>query len=908
MLGQSLSPQWIAPLEAGEVFVLPNARAAAGLRARFDHHQRERGLLSWEPPAIVAWGEWMTGLWSTAVTDGAEERLLLNRVQEEALWAEILEAAAEKGIIPSGTVAGAARLARSGFALAGAHLALDRLRRSADSFDARTFAGWAERFLALCRERRMLPAALLEAAIADHLRSGASRIAFPIHMLGHDALTPSQAALVAAVRASGVSVGTLTWPAEDNVGAIRLAVTAADPGEELRFATRWMRDFFSSPGAKSRTVALILPDPQAENPQLERVLRELLAPELEPADVDLSSTPWQFSRERSLGTVPVVAAALQLLRWIESPLPLERVGQLLLSPFLRYGDDHESLARFEIDALRGAAALKPELTLTDVLATRRTTAGTDVRLPELAAFRSFVTDRNFASSSLGFADWTERVRGALRAAGWPGTRTLSAAEFRATEAWETLLDRLATLDVHGRRVGFSTLLATLEHEIQSSPAPGRTGHTPVQILTFSEAEGCAFDAALLMRSTDGNLPGPERPHPLLGRGLQRELKLPGTSAPHAAERARNALGSLLRRTGTVLLTVAAGDGSGSLRMTPLAQELGFVRKTAAELLEPEHGAEILQECEIPDADPVPALTSLALRGGARVLELQAACGFRAFASIRLGAAEPEGRSLGLDPRESGNVLHRALEVFWREVGSHARLKAMSEPDRRDQLRRAVTEALDRYRPAEHDRWGAAYFDVLESRFVRLLEDWLVFELEREPFHVLPPEQKGTVKVGPLELSIRPDRIDLVGDGRVLVDYKSSSQLSTNDWLGERPDAPQLPLYVLATEAETVHGLAFARLRRGKTMGWVGLADRPKLFSPKGRSAKVTLAVQIELWRVELERLAEEFAEGRAEVDPKHHPQTCQYCAHRPLCRLDAETLLAQDGAEPAQAEGTEIDG
>ena len=55
---------------------------------------------------------------------------------------------------------------------------------------------------------------------------------------------------------------------------------------------------------------------------------------------------------------------------------------------------------------------------------------------------------------------------------------------------------------------------------------------------------------------------------------------------------------------------------------------------------------------------VAALPDRVIRGGATVLQLQAACGFRAFAEHRLGSTELESVELGMDALESGIVVHR----------------------------------------------------------------------------------------------------------------------------------------------------------------------------------------------------------------------------------------------------------
>ena len=193
-----------------------------------------------------------------------------------------------------------------------------------------------------------------------------------------------------------------------------------------------------------------------------------------------------------------------------------------------------------------------------------------------------------------------------------------------------------------------------------------------------------------------------------------------------------------------------------------------------------------------------------------------------------------------------------------------------------------------------DTWASAYLDLVQQRLVRLITQWLHHELERGDFLVLPPEQKQTVPIGPLELSIRPDRIDKVDGGYVFIDYKTSANLHTNHWLGDRPEAPQLPLYALLAEPDEVRGLAFARVRPGKDMAWLSMEDEAGIFPAKRKRSLHNLNDHLEAWRTELERLAVDFAEGNTEIDPKTFPHTCQHCAHRLLCRLDAETLLASE--------------
>ena len=70
----------------------------------------------------------------------------------------------------------------------------------------------------------------------------------------------------------------------------------------------------------------------------------------------------------------------------------------------------------------------------------------------------------------------------------------------------------------------------------------------------------------------------------------------------------------------------------------------------------------------------------AVRRGARVLELQSACPFRAFGELRLGAEPHEEPDAGIDRRVRGIVLHRALERFWAAVAREDGFRLLAGQD------------------------------------------------------------------------------------------------------------------------------------------------------------------------------------------------------------------------------------
>jgi RecB family exonuclease len=172
------------------------------------------------------------------------------------------------------------------------------------------------------------------------------------------------------------------------------------------------------------------------------------------------------------------------------------------------------------------------------------------------------------------------------------------------------------------------------------------------------------------------------------------------------------------------------------------------------------------------------------------------------------------------------------------------------------------------------------------------------ELESElelPFEVKLSEKKlDDVRIGPLRLNIRLDRVDVVEGGEVLIDYKTG-HASPNDWLTSRPDAPQLPLYAILTQADQLQGVAFGLVRAGEGRGLKGYAaiDGVLPKASKLREAP-TLQAQVERWREVLVALGEEFSSGDARVRPKTYPGTCSHCKQRLICRLDVSLLEEDD--------------
>jgi hypothetical protein len=230
--------------------------------------------------------------------------------------------------------------------------------------------------------------------------------------------------------------------------------------------------------------------------------------------------------------------------------------------------------------------------------------------------------------------------------------------------------------------------------------------------------------------------------------------------------------------------------------------------------------------------------------------------------------------------------------LWRELRSSAALTGDVTASIEKAARAAVTEVgLE------------GHFAELEvARLRKLASEWLSLERERDPFEVVHTEQKRQLDISGLTLTGRIDRLDKLVAGEAagkhaLIDYKTGSRVTPNDWLGERPDDPQLPLYAV-TAQEGVSAVAFARVRAGN-MKFFGFSEGESGI-PGARPARDWPALVAD-WKAELERLAGEFAGGYAPVDPKRGLNTCRRCDLQTLCRVH-ERLSALEETEEGEAE------
>jgi RecB family exonuclease len=221
-----------------------------------------------------------------------------------------------------------------------------------------------------------------------------------------------------------------------------------------------------------------------------------------------------------------------------------------------------------------------------------------------------------------------------------------------------------------------------------------------------------------------------------------------------------------------------------------------------------------------------------------------------------------------------------LEDFYKKFGSSAALAELDETAIADELNELTAKHMHSL-PGMRRKFMRTLADLETQRLLPLLMNFVALDRERASFMVAEAEEDREVKVGPLSVGLKLDRMDELDNGVLLVvDYKTGN-VERKSWNPARPADMQLPLYATFTGME-IAGIAFAQLS-AQDVKYEGLADDAVavegILQPAGMrtqskftdssGAKIeTWGELTQAWRECLLGLAEGFAAGDCSINPK----------------------------------------
>ncbi|HLB42173.1 MAG TPA: PD-(D/E)XK nuclease family protein [Gammaproteobacteria bacterium] len=883
-------------IDTGATLLTPNRRLAATLHKVYHSYQLNRGLQSWITPDILPINTWFQRLFENYLNQYAlASPLLLTTIQEGFIWEQIISHSAESTCLLQ--VSKTTEIAQSAWILMkqwhvdARHPLFDAIE------DCAAFQRWACLFQKTCKDNHWLDHASLPDILIEKI--AANQIALPkcIALLEFTEISPQWKKLFSSCKLMGTEIYHLDFitrrrppsfiPRERSHLMCRVHFPCQD--RELFAIAHWAKTI--SKCFPDATVGCVIPFLDKRRDRVMQIFSEVFSGDKQYGIPE--NYPFNISAGKSLTQYPIIHTALQLLMLHKRALPTEIFSYLLRSPFLGEAET-ERIKRAHFDYLLrkkniNVVYLKSILREQNQISLLKNCPRLANRIQQFL----FLLDQQERMSS--YNQWVQIFNELLVLLGWPGERSLNSEEYQVVINWFKILSQFAELDHVAKFIDFKSALQMLERVAQRSLFQAQTSEAPVQVLGVLEAAGLPFDFLWIAGMDDLSWPPQAKPNPFIPKRLQRELQMPHATAERELFYCEQITNQFKQNAKQVVFSYTEIKDGLPIRPSPLIQDVLIIEYTQL-VLDPylSHNECIYRAKNLEklnDEIAPPLQSNDIIPGGVNVIKQQALCPFKAFAEIRLHAQPLESPLPGLRAKDRGTIVHFILEKLWEKLGDQYKLLTMDETNLNELIDDCITQSLSQISDVYNNQ--NRYFILEKKRLHRLIYVWLKVEKSRNPFMVSIQEKSAQLTLGKLTIAIRIDRIDKLPDGKkFIIDYKTSKHNEINDWFSDRPEDPQLPLYLLIDSHHTI-GISFAQLVPGG-IGFKGMSQYPLNIKGINTIDEIKSCVtsdwhgQIAKWKEVLYKLSNDFYDGVAHVDPKNHQKTCRWCMLKSLCRINEE--------------------
>jgi probable DNA repair protein len=728
------------------------------------------------------------------------------------------------------------------------NLTIEDIPYSTASIDK--FRHWANSYKRLLEHNQLVSTATTWALVKEGFCQGALAKEPLIALYGFQSISPLQTAVIETAGEKTIYIRS----SDKNISTQK--VCCIDANRELESAAKWAAgELAKNPHQR---IGILIPDLNQTIQRAARVINEALASYNCPITVNISAGI-------PLSESPLIRSALDLLNLFNYKQPLERWIHQLYCPFSLFED---LPIQFKVDcelALRDHCSY--QLSIDKFVQTIRhteskITATDTVKAALDSLYKAYELLKKKSSGRQTFSGWAVFFEQFIALLGWPGTRELNSLEYQQRQQWQRLLATYCELDTMGIEFGRAAALNYLQRIASEQIFHPQTGDAPLQILGLLEGSGLVFDQLWIIGAHSENFPSAQPMDALLPAQFQRAQAMPHSVPEKELHIANQLLRDYRANAKKLIFSWPLKDNESTLETSPLIKDIPPVE---LDKLVPSHSQLapwLIQDYQcnlIVDTAPPFNAQVESIRGGSGILKNQSTCPFNAFAIHRLGAEPLKEPLLGLSPMVRGNLVHEILYRLWKGWKTSQQLSQLSAAEISDEVDRQVDAVLTEQGPKNPVLLGIRYKQLEHQRLVKLILQWLELEKTRPSFNVIATEQRASISFGQLKLSLQIDRIDSIDGKQVIIDYKTGN-VSANDWLGERPKDPQLPLYLLANPTPLA-GCTFAQLK-SNNLKFNGLSESQLI--PDIRVSD-NWSLQVQEWQSAADNLASEFIQGNSQL-------------------------------------------
>ena len=839
-------------IEKNQLILTANQRLAAQIQQAWGRSISAKNQV-WKTPRVMSLEHWLSFCWNELVDqnhDLVNGYAQIGRLQNIFYWEQAI-AKQDDGLDQS-----FATMANDCFELC------QRWNIEADQIDDQStavnkFKRWAKTYQSILDKKQLLTSPSTWSKVAEGFAQHGLNTENSIYLYGFQSIPPLQQRVLEAATSDIIPIEVMGESASIS------KYECPEPKVELEIAAKWAaQQLLNDPNQR---IGLIIPDLNNRVSETARLINEALA-------ANNCSTAVNISAGVKLSETPLLQSALSLLEMTEYKLPMAHWLGIVNSPYWHF--NHLPI-QFKVDCeLQLRETKKYDLSLdkfTQIIRAQQSKLddqdSIQLQLQPLYDVQQLI--RQTAKAKKTFAQWAEFFKQFTAQLGWPGLKQPNSLQYQQIQYWEKLLGFFSELDNLAIDISRSKALSYLQKLANEHLFHPQTGDAPLQVLGILEAVGLQFDQLWITGMHSDNFPASGSINPVLSASYQRQHKMPFSVPEKELNIAKNLLSNFAINSNQLYVSYPITDGKTPLEQSPLIchyeqQNLHTIVGDMAlyNWLDQPYSCDINIDAGHPYSAPKEPI-----RGGSSILKNQSTCPFNAFAIHRLWAKEFEQPAIGLEAIDRGSIVHEILYRLWNQWQSSKVFLALNKQQLNDQLSTTIDTVLIEQATKNPILLGDNFKQLEKQRLCKLIHQWLEIERQRPPFEVKETEQKKQLSLGELSISLIMDRLDTVEDETLVIDYKTGS-VKSDVWLGDRPEDPQLPLYILASNPQP-QGCAFASLK-GNEQKFIGISNNHII---KGIKVADNWDLQLQDWQQSIDNLAQEFIQGKALL---HSYNTAQF--------------------------------
>lgn len=854
---------FLAALGPHDVVLTPNQRLTNTLQQQLGDYHLSQGNRAFLSPTLLSFSQFIRLLWKSYIFISPKK--LLSNDEEIWLWRKIIhQSEISKELLNSHQAASLVQTAWHH--LIQWQLTIEQLStevQNNENFDF--FVAWSNAFRSCCLTQNFIDESSALEAYACH-PSFIKELSYQRFYFYHFIeMTPLQEYFISSLKQQQKSVFLIQQP---SINQTLMRCELETSTEEMLAMATWAKEKYTE-NPKTR-IGCVIPNLHQQREEVLRIFKTIFNTQTPPIDISAGYLLSEFT---------IIQHALLITTVLEPTFDYEVFSTYLRSAY--FGKSEKEIgARHLLDIeLRKICSKTTSLTKIYSALKNREVSFIPTLLTEQAQGLPLLIYQ-----SQPITRWCEQWLAFLQQLGWPGQRNLSSTEYQVAQRFIKLIQEVEDFCSLQTLWSWHEFLSLVKTQCQQTVFQPEKEKTSIQILGLLEASGMTFDYVWIMGLDDKTWPSAPAPNPFLPYQLQKKHGMPHASAEREYAFCKTLQEQLIQSSTTTIVSSAMHDEDKELNPSPLIMKI-FKHMSPLSEMSPQRrlGPSPVFE-QFTDNIAPPVLESESITGGTSIIQHQALCPFKAFAIHRLNAYDI-GQPIDVpNALIRGNKIHRALELFWKDIKTSENLLALSEQTLDTHIKKTIAMTYDDQNDQD------AFFTSLEKiRLNKLMHAWLAIEKNRPAFSVIAIEEKKEYRYKHITLRMRVDRIDKLDNGQhVIIDYKTGSP-NIQHWLGSRLKEPQLPIYCLS-HTTTVSAMFFAQLRwndltiKGITEDFCEIKSVTPFekLSPEIRA--VTWSEQKLQWKNSIDQLLENFLNGEAAVDPLDQT-TCTQCHLHALCRI-----------------------